>query len=264
MDATIVHAAIAEAEASGKPVAEVSLDSVARRAGVSRSTVFRRIRSRQALDEAVRAAGVDPGRREASVRERAITVATELIVADGVGAATVEEVARRVGCATTSVHTQFGGRDGLLTAVFERHAPLPVVERVIAADDWPPADFDAAVRAVYTEVFDALDADEGLGVIEALLAEALAKPEGEVMRLAREWVVPRITTTVGGWLMAEIEAGRCVDLPLSLLLPLLIAPIGIHLMVRRRMSAAGVDTPDRSAVIDTMTRSFCRAAGTGS
>ena len=50
----IVQAAMAEAAATGTPVAELSLDRIARRAGMSRSTVYRRMRTRRALDDAVR------------------------------------------------------------------------------------------------------------------------------------------------------------------------------------------------------------------
>jgi len=257
----IIAAAIAEAEESGQPIAEVSLDRIARRTGISRSTMFRRIRSRRALDEAVREAGVDPGRRP-GVRERAIATAAELIVADGVGALTVEEVARRVGCAVTSVHTQCGGRDGLLAAVFDRSAPLPGVEDIMAADPGRFVEFSDGVRAIYTVVFDAVAAD--VGVMEALIAEALAKPNGSVMGLVRERILPRINATIGGWLRTQIQAGHCANLPLSVLLPMLIAPISVHLIARKRLIAAGEPVPDRSTVIETMTDAFCAAAGTSS
>ncbi len=256
----IVAAAIAEGEASGMPIADLSLDRIARRAGVSRSTMFRRVRSREALEDAVRAAGVDPGRRE-NVRDRAVTAATALIVERGVGALTVEEVARRISCATTSIHTQFGGREGLLTAVFERHAPLPLVEEILSARTQPFETFEAGARVVYTAVFDALDSD--VGVMEALVAEALARPSGDVMRLARERIVPRILAAVGRWLTGEVEAGRCTPMPVSLLLPQLIAPISVHMLARKHLVAAGIQVPDRRAVIDTATSAFCRAVGTG-
>lgn len=261
MDREIVAAAIAEAGESGKPIAEISLDRIARRTGISRSTMFRRIRSRRSLDEAVREAGVDPGRRP-GVRDRAIAAAAELIVADGVGALTVEEVARRVGCAVTSVHTQCGGREGLLAAVFERSAPLPGVEDMMSADPARFAEFTDGVRAIYTVVFDAVAAD--VGVMEALIAEALAKPNGSVMGLVRERILPRINATIGGWLHTQIQAGRCADLPSSVLLPMLIAPISVHLIARKRLIAAGEPVPDRGTVIETMTGAFCAAAGTPS
>jgi AcrR family transcriptional regulator len=192
MDSTIVQAAMSEAAATGTPVANLSLDRIARRAGLSRSTVYRRVGARRALDDAVREAGGDPGIR-VGVRERAITAATELIVADGVAALTVEAVTRRVGCAATSVYAAFGDREGLLAAVFERHAPLPVVERMLATDPQRFADFES-------------------------------------------------------------------DLPLSLLIPLLIAPISVHILARRPLTAAGEPVPDRHAVIEAMTAAFTNAA----
>jgi AcrR family transcriptional regulator len=255
---SVVAAAIAEAEQTGKPVAELSLDRIAVRAGMSRSTIFRRVGSRQALEDAVRQAGIDPGRRP-SVRDRAIDAAAGLIVAHGVGALTVDDVARRVGCAVTSVHTQLGGRDGLLAAVFERHAPLPRVERLIETEPDRFADLAGGVRAIYAVIMSLSDAD--LGVLEALFAEALARPSGTVMRLLRERILPRISATIGGWLATQVRAGRCADLPLPVLLPLFVAPISVHVLARRRLVEAGLPVPGQDSVIDAMTDAFCHAVG---
>jgi AcrR family transcriptional regulator len=260
MDSVIVQAAMAEAEATGTPVAELSLDRIARRAGVSRSTAYRRVRTRRALDDAVRQAGGEPGSRIA-VRERAIAAATDLIVADGVAALTVEAVTRRVGCAATSVYAAFGDREGLLAAVFDRHAPLPVVEDLLAAPR-PFDDFESGVRAIYTAVFDSVVDDTA--VLQALFAEILAKPNGIGMQFFRERILPRITSTVGGWLNEQIRAGRCADLPLTLLIPLLIAPISVHLLARVPLTAAGQVVPERRTVIEAMTSAFCGAAATTS
>jgi AcrR family transcriptional regulator len=260
MDSVIVQAAMAEAEATGTPVAELSLDRIARRAGVSRSTAYRRVRTRRALDDAVRQAGGEPGSRIA-VRERAIAAATDLIVADGVAALTVEAVTRRVGCAATSVYAAFGDREGLLAAVFDRHAPLPVVEDLLAAPR-PFDDFESGVRAIYTAVFDSVVDDTA--VLQALFAEILAKPNGIGMQFFRERILPRITSTVGGWLNEQIRAGRCADLPLTLLIPLLIAPISVHLLARIPLTAAGQAVPERRTVIEAMTSAFCGAAATKS
>ena len=257
VDPEIVRAAIAEAAQTGRPVRDLPLDAIARRASLSRSTLFRRIGNRHALEEAVRAAGVDPG-PSASVHERAIATARDLIAGGGVAALSVEAVARQVGCATTSIHTQFAGRAGLLAEVFERYAPLPAVEHLVTAPGWPPpGDFTVAVRAVYTAVFDAGSAD--IGLIEAMLAEVLSKPDGLVAEMAREQFLPRIAGSVGRWLAGEVAAGRCAPASPTLLIPLLIAPIGVHLVARGRLLAAGAAVPDRATVIDTMTRAFCQA-----
>jgi AcrR family transcriptional regulator len=259
MDGSIVQAAMIEAEQTGTPVAELSLDRIARRAGLSRSTIYRRVRNREALNDAVRLAGGDPGSRVA-VRDRAIAAAAEVIVADGVGALTLDGVARRVGCAVTSLYTAFGGREGLLAAVFECHAPLPVVEQLLSTDPQRFTDFEAGTRAIYTAVFDTVADDTE--VLEALFAEILAKPNGIGMQFLRERILPRITSNIGGWLQTQIEAGHCADLPLSLLVPLLIAPIGVHLLARHRLAEAGAPVPDRQQVIDAMTAAFSNAVGT--
>ncbi|OBA92206.1 hypothetical protein A5662_21365, partial [Mycobacteriaceae bacterium 1482268.1] len=206
MDAAIVHAAMAEAEQTGTPVAQLSLDRIAKRAGMSRSTVYRRVRNREALNDAVRVAGGDPGSR-VGVRDRAIAAAAELIVGDGVGALTLEGVARRVGCAVTSLYSAFGGREGLLAAVFEEHAPLPVVEHLLETDPKRFSDFEIGVRGIYTAVFDTVADDTA--VLGALFAEILAKPDGIGMQFFRDRILPRITATIGGWLQGQIDAGHC-------------------------------------------------------
>lgn len=58
----VVAAALRAAERLGKGVADVPVAMIATEAGISRSTLLRRFGgSRTALNEAVRAAGVDPG-----------------------------------------------------------------------------------------------------------------------------------------------------------------------------------------------------------
>ena len=69
--AEVVDAALRAAETLGRDVADVPLVAIAREAGMSRSTLVRRLNgTRQLLDDAVRAAGVEPGGRP-PVRERA-------------------------------------------------------------------------------------------------------------------------------------------------------------------------------------------------
>ncbi len=81
----VVEAALRAAETLGRDVADVPLVAIAREAGMSRSTLVRRLNgSRQLLDDAVRAAGVEPGGRP-PVRERAVQAAASLISDRGPG-----------------------------------------------------------------------------------------------------------------------------------------------------------------------------------
>src|SRR5262249_33598932 len=75
----VVEAALRAAEKLGKDVADVPVAMIAAEAGISRSTLLRRFDgSRAALNDAVRAAGVDPGGLP-PVRDRAIAAAAALI-----------------------------------------------------------------------------------------------------------------------------------------------------------------------------------------
>jgi AcrR family transcriptional regulator len=253
VDLRIVQAAIDEARDAGLDVSHVSLDRVARRAGVSRATLFRRIHGREALEEAVRQAGVEPGRRE-TVRDRALAAALELIEGRGLEALTVEEVARHAGCAVSSVHTQFGGRDGLLGALFERYSPVVAVERVLADR---PERFEDQVTVVYATLFDGVARRRG--VAAALLADVFGRPDGPIAAFAQRTVLPRILASLGAWLDEESRKGSCRPLPAELGVPTLLGPLGAHLVLRVAIERGGGDPPARGLVIRTLAEAFCAA-----
>ena len=105
--ADLVAAAIRAAQHRGGQVADVPLIVIAETAGVSRSTLLRRMGgSRRALNDAVRRAGVDPGGR--SVRERAIDAGARLISERGLATVTLEMVAAAAHCSVPSLHAIFG------------------------------------------------------------------------------------------------------------------------------------------------------------
>ncbi|ROO86793.1 hypothetical protein EDD29_4374 [Actinocorallia herbida] len=79
--AEMVAAALAAARRLRKDVADVPTREIAKEAGISRSTLVRRIGGgRRALDDAVSATGVDPG-GQWPVRERALEAGARLISA---------------------------------------------------------------------------------------------------------------------------------------------------------------------------------------
>jgi len=252
IDPALVQAAIDESRESGRDLVHLSLNRVARRAGISRATLFRRIGGREALEEAVRSAGVDPGRKD-SVRERALVAALDLIETRGLEALTLEAVARRAGCALTSLHTQLGGREGLLSAVFERYSPIAGVERIL---DNRPERFEDQVRAVYGVFFDVAVRRGAVG--GALFAHAVGSPDGPIADFVRETIVPRVLKSIGGWLTEEARKGNCRELPQDLVVPLLLGPFALHMLSRTMIERAGGEPPDRATVIDTMTEVFCR------
>jgi AcrR family transcriptional regulator len=254
----LVQAALRAARNLSKDVADVPVIAIAREAGISRSTLIRRVGgTRAALDDAVRAAGIDPGGR-LPVRTRALDAAAELISTSGLGVATLEAIAIRAQCSVHSLYAVFGGRDELLRALFERHSPLLAIEDFFASKH---TDLTATVRRLYGIVAQTLDQEPR--VAPALLAEALARPDSPAIQNLLGHSAPRILASLGGWLSGEIAAGRIRNLPVPLLIQQLVAPIAVHLLVRPAMpQLAGLELPDLDTVCDVFTTAFVRAVGT--
>jgi AcrR family transcriptional regulator len=257
----LVDAALRAAQALGRDVADVPVIAIAREAGVSRSTLIRRLGgTREALDEAVRAAGVDPG-GQAPVRTRALDAAAELISTSGLAATTLEAIATRAQCSVHSLYAAFGGRDELLRAVFERNSPLLDIEEVF--DGNGQSDLRTTVRRLYGLIAASLGREPR--VAPALLAESLARPESPAVQNLLQHNAPRILGSLGAWLLGEVAAGRVRDIPLPLLIQQLLAPIVIHMLARPVMpQIPGIELPDLETVCDTFTEAFLGAVATGS
>jgi AcrR family transcriptional regulator len=254
VDGDVVTAAIDEARDLGVDVSAVSMTRVARRAGISRATLFRRIGSREALEAAVRSSGVDPGTRR-SVRDRALQAALEVAEREGLEQLTLEQVARRAGCSVTAVHHQFDGRDGLLAAVFERYSPIVSLELLLTEDR--PEAFEEQVRRVYEELLEV--ATRRRALLGALVSNVLGRPSGPIAGFAQRTAFPRLQGQLGGWLTEEAARGNCRPLPVTSALPLLIGPLLSHLVVATLVERDGGALPSREAVVEELTLAFCRA-----
>jgi AcrR family transcriptional regulator len=250
----LVKAAIRAAEQRGEDVADVPLIALARAAGVSRSTLLRRIGgSRRALDEAVRAAGVDPGGRR-PVRERAVEAAAMLISERGLAGASLEAVADAAGCSVHSLYAAFGGRDELLAAVYERYSPLRDLENLIAQ---PDASLDETVRAMYRAL--AASFTRKPQVLPAMLADLFSRPQGPTERIFQRYF-PGALDSVGGWLAAQVRAGRVRALPVPLLIQQLIGPLAVHLLFRAPIEhGSGVELPCVEESCELFADAFLRA-----
>jgi AcrR family transcriptional regulator len=254
----LVQAALRAARALGKDVADVPVIAIAREAGISRSTLIRRLGgTRAALDAAVRAAGVDPG-GQAPVRTRALDAAAELIDASGLAAVTLEAIAARAQCSVHSLYAVFGGRDELLRALFERHSPLLEIEDFFDSDH---GNLPTTVRRLYGLITRTLNRQPR--VASALLAEALARPDSPAIQNLLSHTAPRLLASLGAWLTGEIAAGRIRDMPTPLLIQQLIAPVAVHMLIRPAVPhLPGLELPDLDTVCDTFADTFVRAVGT--
>ncbi|MBP2706180.1 TetR/AcrR family transcriptional regulator [Microbispora sp. RL4-1S] len=254
VDPALVNAALAAAEEHGTDVAEVSLGEIAAAAGISRSTLLRRIGgSRTTLDEAVRAAGFDPGGRP-PVRDRALDAAATLINQEGLGAVTLEAVAAAARCSPTSLHAIFGGRDGLLAVMFDRYLPLPDLE-ALAAD--PPERIEDTVHAIYRALVEAFLREPR--VLPAIFGDLLSRPDGPAARTLKA-NLPRMFASLNSLLSSQIGAGRLRPLPVPLLIQLMFGPMVGHMLLRPALQESlGDILPPLEEVARTFAEAFLRA-----
>ena len=254
----LVQAALRAAEKRGKDVADVPVLAIAREAGISRSTLLRRLSgTRAALDEAVRAAGVDPG-GQVPVRARALNAAAALISESGLAAVTLEAIATRADCAVHSLYMAFGSRDELLRIVFERHSPIPDFEDIL---DTATDDLTATVRRLYQALAETLSREPR--VAPAILAEVFARPASPTVRTLSQHAAPRMLNLLGAWLDTQVQRGRIRDLPMPLLIAQLMGPMVMHMLHRPALATlAVVELPDLDTTCTELAANFVQALGT--
>lgn len=251
----LIDAAVRAAEALDCGIAEVSVSAIAAEAHISRSTLLRRLGgSRNALDEAVRAAGIDLGGRP-PVRQRALIAAAELISENGLAATTLDAVAERAQCSVFSLHAAFGGRDELLRAVFDRYSPIRDIEGYLAE---ARGDLHDVVYGFYRTVATALSREPR--VTPAMFAEVYSRPDSAAVQALSRYAAPRMFGTLGAWFDAEIRAGRIRAQPLLVLAQQLLGPIVIHMLMRPAFpDVPGLKLPDVDVVCQEFTTNFIGA-----
>lgn len=251
----IVAAALRVAEDTGQDAADVPLVTIAAAAGISRSTLIRRLGgTRQALDDAIRATGVDPGGR-VPVRDRAVQAAAELISSQGLTAATLEAIAARANCSVHSLYATFGGRTALLHAVYDRYIPVVDIEALTVDAG---TDLRFTVGNIYRLVAESLSQEPR--VVPAMMAEALAGPVTDASQALFGHAAPKILAALGPWLAAEVAAGRIRELPVPVLLQQMIAPIAMHTMLRPVLDTVPqIDLPELADCAEIFAEAFVRA-----
>ena len=252
----VVRAALQAAQALGVQVSDAPIGVIAARAGMSRSTLLRRLGgTRKALDAAVRAVGVDPGGQP--LRDRALAAAAELISEVGVGHVTLEAIAARARCSVDSLYSTIGNRDSLLAAVFAQYSPLVDMDATLATDLVQGADLTQTVEHMYRRYVTALLREPRL--TPALVAEGLSRPNSEAVRSIVEQNSPRLIDPVRRWLQDQMTEGTIRTLPLDVLLVQFLAPVLLYATLQQTLSGTGGVIIDIDTACGLFADAFVRA-----
>jgi len=139
-------------------------------------------------------------------------------------------------------------------AIYERYRPLRDLEGLTAE---PRAGLEETVHGIYEALTASLSREPR--VMPAMLADLFSRPDGPTGQVFQRYF-PRALGSVGGWLAAEIRAGRIRALPVPLLIQQLIGPLAVHLLFRPAMErGAGSDLPSVGEACALFADAFLRA-----
>jgi AcrR family transcriptional regulator len=205
-------------------LAELSMDELATRAGVSRATLYRLFGSQQKLLQEL---GLEPPPK---VRGRILDAALELVGRHGLAELSMDELAARAGVSRATLYRLFPGKEALFAELVRTFSPFEPIAAVLeTAGDRPPAEVMPAVMQAMAAAMDG-----HLGLLLQLLFEVARHPDPDGSRATSEGAIQGIRTLplVAGYLDRQMAAGRLRRMDPDLAFQALAGPIGMHLLLR--------------------------------
>ena len=232
----------------------LTMAQLAEAAGVSRATLYRRVPSREALAQRLRALGVEPGAELGDPTRERILEATRTLI-DELGLRfTIEQVAERAGVGPATVYRGFRDREGLLRAFFDERSPRRLALVQLRDLDAP---VEPTLRGFMAGLLRFAVSHPGLARL-VLLSEGDDAAEIERLRKGGASTAGRLVA----YLEAQIERGVLAPAdPWLLATSLLGAALVTALLLPRMASVAGrravarlVLAPDDEAAIEERAR----------
>jgi AcrR family transcriptional regulator len=122
---------VARVLAESKGIEHLTMNAVARQAGISRATLYRRFPNKDTLLEHLRAHGLElPS--PTSARERILAAMQQRVGVHGDLNVTIDEIAQLAGVSVMSVYRSFGDRDTLMAAFLDQLSPREGATKRIA------------------------------------------------------------------------------------------------------------------------------------
>ena len=219
LDAT--RAILAETSTS----TELTLSEVARRAGVTRTTLYRYFRNR---DELLAAVGdVAPPDQDAR-RGTIVAAALRCVARWGIRGATMERIGREAGISPAAIYWYFPSKDDLITALLESHTPLPDLRML---RQLPVGAEEDQIRQLTRRVLALLE--KRLDVIKTVIGEGSSRPD--LMEEIYRDVSSKLIAELSAYLDQRVAAGVFRPGPNLARAMAFIAPLVAYTFVRQNL-----------------------------
>jgi AcrR family transcriptional regulator len=205
-------------------LAELSMDELATKAGVSRATLYRLFGSQQNLLQEL---GLEPPPK---VRGRILDTALELVGRHGLAELSMDELAATAGVSRATLYRLVPGKEALFAELVRTFSPFEPIAAVLETmGERPPAE---VIPAVVHAMAAAMDGH--IGLLLQLLFEVSRHPDPDGGRATSEDAIQGMRTLplVAGYLDRQMTAGRLRQMDPDLAFQALTGPIMAHLLMR--------------------------------
>lgn len=235
-DATIRRQVVAHAQPLLREDPHVPLERIARESGVSRATLYRHFGSRRALLDAV---ALDP---PASARDRILVAAADRVAIGGLARLNMDDVALSAGVSRATVYRLFPSKPALFGALLRTYSPFEALTEILdQMGDRPPSEVLPRIARTVVRI-----GQTRIELLRAVLTD-VSGANADAIEGVRD-VIPPAIGRFGGYLEAQMRAGRLRPMPPLLAVQAIIGPVVFHLLTRRPAERMlGLDLPIEDA-----------------
>ena len=241
-------------------LAELSMDELATKAGVSRATLYRLFGSQQNLLQEL---GLEPPPK---VRGRILDTALELVGRHGLAELSMDELAAQAGVSRATLYRLVPGKEALFAELVRTFSPFEPIAAVLQAmGERPPAE---VIPAIAQAMAGAMDGHIGL-LLQLLFEVSRSDPDRRGGADADQDTAQAMRTLplVAGYLHQQMAAGRLRRMDPVLAMQALAGPIVMHLLMQASAEAQsgaahGVALP-LEGVVEELVAMWLRAMAPG-